>query len=103
MAYTKILVDNPTCSRRFHISFDDSAAPKDHVKLSCPYCGVTIFEASQHPAVELSRQENLTKRTELTEIIVEECKMADTFGDRTIPQAAAAAKGPHKKDPHAKH
>jgi hypothetical protein len=83
MAYTKILVDNPICSRRFHLTYDDQG-PKTKVKLQCPFCTTTIFASDSHPAVTLARQENLIKDAEMSDNIVNECTFVDTFSEKTI-------------------
>ena len=79
MSYSKFLVDNTSCSRRFHISFDDQAEKLPHVELKCPYCDVTIFSADDHPNVTLARQENLVQTALLSSNLVKECNFSDPF------------------------
>lgn len=91
MSYKKILVDNTTCSRRFHITFDDEAAPKPRVEVRCPFCNVVVFDEENHPAVTLAREENLVKTSALSENIVSECHFEDTLSKKTIPQLKQGA------------
>ncbi len=86
MSYCKVLVDNPSCSRRFHVTFDDEAQPEAKVELRCPFCDVVIFSKTDHPPATLARQENLTKTTNLSENLLTECKFRDSFGEKTVPQ-----------------
>ena len=79
MSYQKVLVDNTTCSRRFHITFDDSQAPESRVKATCPFCGVVVFDEANHPPVKIARQENLVKTQFLSDNIVSECHFKDNF------------------------
>lgn len=79
MAYHKIFVDNVKCSRRFHIAFDDENPNLETVKLDCPFCGITVFEAKDHPAVEISRQENLIQTADLADLTMKECNFKDNF------------------------
>ena len=85
MAYTKHLVDNPTCSRRFHLTFDDTAPKKDRVEIRCQLCQTVIFQASNHPPVTLARMENLVKTAELSDDIVTNCNFEDLLSKKTIP------------------
>jgi hypothetical protein len=82
MSYMKTVIDNPTCSRRFHISYDDAAAPVSQVEVKCPFCNVSIFKAENHPEVKLLRQENLIKDAALSDNIVTQCKFEDTYPKR---------------------
>lgn len=79
MSYQKFLVDNPICSRRFHCTFDDESKPVAKVEVQCPHCGVTVYEASNHPDVELARDENLVKLTDLSRKVMTECRFKDPF------------------------
>ena len=89
MSYQKILVDNTTCSRRFHVTFDDSAEVMPRVELRCQFCDAVIFAENNHPPVALAREENLVKTSSLSENIVTECHFEDVLSRRTQPQAAA--------------
>ena len=73
MAYCELLIDNPKCSRRFHVTFDDAAKKQPEVELRCPYCAVIVFHAKDHPPVALSRQENLVNTVDLSEHLMHEC------------------------------
>jgi hypothetical protein len=86
MSYQKFLVDNTVCSRRFHISFDDEAAPVATVEVKCPFCDIVVFSASNHPPVILAREENLVKTSSLAELTVSECTFEDKLSQRTITQ-----------------
>jgi len=85
MTYQKILVDNVTCSRRFHISFDDSAPKARKVELACPFCKQVIFSEENHPPVKIARQENLVQTAELSDNIVRDCAFQDAFSEKTVP------------------
>ena len=95
MSYQKILVDNTTCSRRFHITFDDSAEVLPRVELRCQFCDAVIFAESNHPPVTLAREENLVKTSALSEHVVTECHFEDVLSKRTQPHGAAQKAG-HK-------
>lgn len=83
MTYKKMLVDNPTCSRRFHIAFDDEG-PKRPVEVHCPFCDVVVFKSDSHPAVKLTREENLViQNTSMADFIVRECNMRDIVSENT--------------------
>lgn len=79
MAYKKILVDNPTCSRRFHISFDDESNPVARTEVRCSYCNVVVFSEENHPQAILAREENLTKTTALSNRLTRQCDFEDPF------------------------
>ena len=87
MSYCKVLVDNPNCSRHFHITYDDEAAKQGQVELRCPFCDVVIFHKDNHPPVKIAREENLTKTTNLSENLIADCAFKDNFGEKTIPHA----------------
>ena len=88
MAYQKELIDNPICSRRFHISYDDDK-PKGPVKVKCPFCTTTIFQSDSHSPVTLLRQENLITDVELSDKLVKECTFVDEFSLRTQKKPVA--------------
>lgn len=79
MAYKKIEIDNPKCSRRFHITFDDEGAKQAKVEVYCPYCNVVVMSEENHPLVKLARQENLVKTAELSPLLMTECQFEDQF------------------------
>ena len=87
MAYQKILVDNTTCSRRFHITFDDIREKLPRVEVRCQFCDVVVFSAENHPAVSLAREENLVKTSSLSEDIISECHFRDKFSTKTVKNA----------------
>jgi hypothetical protein len=73
--YRHIEIDNPICGRRFHLAWEEgtgNVVPKVEVK--CPHCDVTIFSASNHPPVILSREENLISSPDGSRPICSECK-----------------------------
>lgn len=82
MSYQKMLVDNVSCSRRFHVTFDDEAPKQAHTEIKCPFCNVVIFAADNHPQVKLARQENLVQTAELSEQITSACEYRDVFSDK---------------------
>ena len=86
MSYKKLLVDNTTCSRRFHITYDDQASPLPRVELRCQFCDARIFSAENHPPVTLAREENLIKTSALSEELMSECNFQDSLSKRTVPQ-----------------
>lgn len=86
MAYNKILVDNTTCSRRFHITFDDEASKVSHTKVECLHCGVVVFERDNHPPVKLARDENLIQATQLSPYRTKPCEFRDTFSTPSQPK-----------------
>ena len=94
MAYQKILVDNTTCSRRFHITFDDAAEEMPRVEIRCQFCDAVIFAESNHPPVTLAREENLVKTAYLSENITTECKLEDVLSKRTQHGAQEGKKAP---------
>ena len=77
MAYQKVLVDNITCSRRFHITFDDADASCPDVSLKCLHCGEVIFSQKDHPPARLVRDENLVKTTELSRHRTNHCQFQE--------------------------
>jgi len=84
MTYRKVLVDNATCSRRFHITFDDTDSSVSQTKIRCSYCQKVIFEQENHPPAKLAREENLIKTAELSDNIVFGCDFKDQFSRNTI-------------------
>ena len=82
MAYKKIHVDNTTCLRRFHISFDDSDK-KEKIELKCPYCKVVVMSSSAHPPAKIVRDEVLTGVTSLSNIRTSDCSYEDKFKPKT--------------------
>lgn len=84
MAYQKILIDNTTCSRRFHVTYDDAGEKLPRVEVRCQFCETIIFSGENHPAVSLARAENLIKTSALSENIVTECHFKDTFSSKSI-------------------
>ncbi len=94
MAYQKILIDNTTCSRRFHVTFDDAADVLPRVELRCQFCNAVIFTANDHPPVNLAREENLVKTAFLSEHITSECHFEDTLSKKTQPKDPRAPTTP---------
>lgn len=87
MAYNKVLIDNPTCSRRFHVTFDTEAERVPRVEIRCQYCNVVIFAEDNHPPAKLAREENLVKTSQLSDNLVSDCNFADTLSKKTIPES----------------
>jgi hypothetical protein len=79
MSYQKIMVDNKTCSRRFHVTFDDESKAMAQTEVKCPHCNVVVWSAQNHPEAKLARDENLVKTTQLSRNIVSECHFHDGF------------------------
>ena len=73
LSYRKIEIDNSVCRRRFHIAFEEGQAPVSETKVLCPHCGVTLFEAKNHPPAILSRDENLVKSPDGSRTTLDEC------------------------------
>lgn len=73
-SYQKFEIDNTVCRRRFHIAFEQGSPIVPQVKIDCPHCGVTIFEAPNHPEVTLLREENLVKSPDGTNPLINECR-----------------------------
>ena len=74
MKYEKLLIDNATCKRRFHLVFESGAKNNTHVEVKCPHCGVVLFDETNHPPVVLARDENLIKSPDGSEPVVYDCK-----------------------------
>ena len=79
MSYTKLIVDNPVCSRRVHITFDSDAAPVAHTEVRCSFCNIVVFAEDNHPKAALAREENLTKTTALSMRLTKKCDFQDPF------------------------
>lgn len=86
MSYKKVLVDNLTCNRRFHITFDDEARQEPVVELKCLHCQAVIFHKENHPAAKLARDENLVKTTELSGTRTKECFFKDRYSPASKPK-----------------
>ncbi len=86
MAYKKILVDNLTCKRRFHINFDDEGEKIPLVEVHCLHCNAVVYRQENHPAAKLARDENLVKLTELSPIRTKECFFRDTYSPASKPK-----------------
>jgi len=79
MAYQKVLVDNTSCSRRFHITFNDESQAVAHTEVRCNYCDEVVFGLDNHPPIRLAREENLTKMNRLSENVISNCSFEDTM------------------------
>lgn len=84
MSYTKIEVDNIKCARRFHLAFDDESPAVKKVEVKCPFCDLVVFQAEDHPAVRLLRQENRVQSNELAELTMENCAFRDVMTEETV-------------------
>ena len=96
MAYQKFLVDNVVCSRRFHLAFDDETPKENRVEIRCTFCEVVLFEATNHPAVRLSRQENLVKTAILSDKLIDVCHFKDVYSEKTVPHSATSLPDPRR-------
>lgn len=83
MAYQKFTIDNMTCSRRYHISFDDEQKEVPRVEVKCSYCDQVIFAADNYPPAKLACEENLVKTAELSDILIADCQLKDTLSEKT--------------------
>ena len=72
--YTKLLVDNTTCQRRFHLVYEEGAEKQPHVQVVCPHCQAVVFSENNHDPVMLSREENLVKSPDGRESLMSECR-----------------------------
>jgi hypothetical protein len=79
MSYEKVLVDNLTCKRRFHLTFDSDAPKEDCVTVRCMHCQAVIFEKHDHPPVKLARDENLVTLRYLSAERTKECQFKDPY------------------------
>lgn len=86
MAYKKVLVDNLTCKRRFHIAFDDADTKSPLVEVRCLHCDAVVFRQENHPPAKLARDEVLLKLTELSPIKTKECYFQDRFSPAPKPK-----------------
>lgn len=73
LQYKKAVIDNAVCGRRFHIAFEEGGETLPHVKIACPHCGETVFEANHHAEAILSREENLTQSPDGSFPIIYNC------------------------------
>ena len=83
MSYKKILVDNPICSRRFHITFDDAGEKLPKVELRCMHCNAVIFESQNHPEAIIARDEILVKAIDPNAYIARRCDFKDKYPPET--------------------
>ncbi|MCX6124317.1 MAG: hypothetical protein NTV34_06150 [Proteobacteria bacterium] len=81
MSYQKFLVDNVTCSRRFHVTFDDETTPVAKTSVVCPHCSQVLWSAEDHAPVKLARDENLVKTTQLSRQLTRDCQFKDRFSN----------------------
>ena len=85
MSYQKRFIDNVTCSRRFHLAYDDEATKVAQVTLDCPHCGTVVWEEANHPPISFIREENLIKTTRLSDDITSACSFEDRLSQKTVP------------------
>ena len=81
MEHVKIHVDNPSCMRRFHITFDKKAAAVEESSVSCLHCGQRVFGVENHPPISLARDENLIEYRQLGDRRVYKCKLESVSED----------------------
>ena len=86
MAYKKIMVDNLTCKRRFHITFNDENQASPLVEIHCMHCNAVIFSRENHPPAKLARDEVLVTLTELSPLKTKTCYFQDTFSPAQKPK-----------------
>ena len=84
MAYKKFLLDNVSCNRRFHVSFDDEAEVVPKVEIKCDYCDVLLFEKKDHPPVKVIRDEIIIKTTKLSPYRAKDCKGEDFYPPKEV-------------------
>ncbi len=77
MAYQKVLVDNTSCSRRFHISYNDESPKVDKTEIRCNYCNDVVYSLEDHPPIKLAREENLVKMNALSDNVISNCSYKD--------------------------
>ena len=85
MTYHKILVDNTSCLRRFHVAFDDEGAQLPEVNLKCLHCGEIVFSKQNHPAAKIVRDENLVRYDLLSPHRTQKCQFVDTYSPKPEP------------------
>jgi hypothetical protein len=83
MAYRKILVDNLICKRRFHLTYDDAAAPQATAEVRCLHCQAPIYMRKNHPPLQLAREENLVSTTDLSPLQSSHCNFNQPREHRT--------------------
>ncbi len=71
--YHEFTIDNSVCKRRFHLVYEKNSPNKNHVKIQCPHCDITLFEQNDFPQVYLTREENLIKSPVDSEHTLSEC------------------------------
>ena len=86
MAYKKVLVDNLTCKRRFHIAFDDEAEKTPLVEIRCLHCNAVVFHQENHAPAKLARDEVLVKLTDLSPLRTKECFFQDQYSPAPKPK-----------------
>lgn len=86
MAYKKVLVDNLTCKRRFHITFDDEGDKTALVEIRCLHCEAVVFRKENHPKAKLARDEVLVKLTDLSSEKTKECYFQDRYSPAPKPK-----------------
>lgn len=86
MSYKKILLDNTTCLRRFHLTYNDEDEAAEQVDVKCLHCGIVIFSRKNHPPVTLARDENLIKTTDLSSNRLKTCAFKDNFSVEPQPK-----------------
>jgi hypothetical protein len=79
MAYQKILVDNSSCSRRFHITFNDESPKVAKTEIVCNYCSDVVYSLENHPPIKLAREENLAKMNDLSDNVISACSFEDNM------------------------
>jgi DNA-directed RNA polymerase subunit RPC12/RpoP len=73
MSYKKIVVDNLTCKRRFHISFDEAEPAQTKVEARCQHCNAMVYSRKNHPPLRIVREENLVNTTSLSSLQTSAC------------------------------
>lgn len=76
--YKKIEVDNPICNRRFHLAFEEGRQPIAKAEVLCPHCGSSIYLATNHPPILLTRDENLIKAPDNSRQTMKTCQFTST-------------------------
>lgn len=72
-SYQEIKVDNPFCTRRFHMHFDPTAINEHETVIKCPHCQATVISKKNHPKLYLDREENLVNAPQGSHKNMKEC------------------------------
>lgn len=71
--YEELTVENPHCSRRFHLYFNPKGDIVNKTEIHCPHCQATVLTKEKHPELHLAREENLVNVPQCAGICMKEC------------------------------